>query len=216
MFYRGKHYTMPYKDKEKQRQYHSQYAKVNRVKKTAQARHAHKIWREANPDDYKSRRHTKYLTYNEQAHLARLKREYGLTADEYYNLYNAQKGLCAICKKPESKQMNGKPRRLCVDHNHITNKVRGLLCQNCNIALGKLKADEGIELLQEAINYIKFGANAPYIEVPSDKNVSISTALAPVLNTGVAPLENLYPLANASVCPPPESCDTINVYVPPA
>lgn len=59
-----------------------------------------------------------------------------LSPDEYEALLEAQGGVCAICGNPPAK------RRLSVDHDHATGKVRGLLCFRCNRALlVYLKAD---------------------------------------------------------------------------
>ena len=76
-----------------------------------------------------------------------LKRKYGLTIEEYEVLVEKQDGLCAICKKEDIIS------RLSIDHNHRTNKVRGLLCRNCNSLIGLAK--ESKEILLEAINYIE-------------------------------------------------------------
>ena len=65
-------------------------------------------------------------------------RTYGITLDDYNKMFNNQKGKCAICRMPETAQRKDKagPLRLAVDHNHKTNKVRGLLCMKCNVVLG--------------------------------------------------------------------------------
>lgn len=63
--------------------------------------------------------------------------------------------VCKICEKPELLTLKGTLKQLSVDHNHKTKAVRGLLCADCNHGIGKLKSDEGIEILQRAINYIK-------------------------------------------------------------
>lgn len=62
---------------------------------------------------------------------ARLRSRYGITVADYDAMLSAQNGLCAICDQPST---NGK--RLHVDHNHETGKVRGLLCTSCNFRLG--------------------------------------------------------------------------------
>jgi hypothetical protein len=71
--------------------------------------------------------------------------------DYYYKIYNLfikkQNNKCAICGKPQFK------KRLSIDHNHKTDKIRGLLCNNCNILIGFAKDD--IEILKEAINYLR-------------------------------------------------------------
>src|ERR1700690_381623 len=65
--------------------------------------------------------------------------KYGLTAEEFKRISAEQEGLCKICHNPPTKT------RLSVDHNHKTNKFRGLLCDNCNILIGLAK--ESIETL---------------------------------------------------------------------
>jgi hypothetical protein len=79
-------------------------------------------------------------------------RRYGISAEQYQELFNAQNGVCAICGNPETRIHKGVVARLSVDHDHITGTVRGLLCQPCNLGLGGFK-DE-IELLSNAIDYL--------------------------------------------------------------
>ncbi len=55
------------------------------------------------------------------------------TLVDYDRLYQIQQGCCAICRIHQTK-LN---RRLDVDHNHLTGKVRGLLCMKCNTAVGQ-------------------------------------------------------------------------------
>lgn len=59
-------------------------------------------------------------------------RKYGITAEEYARLLEKQHGVCAICKKPEPASGG-----LCIDHDHATGEVRGLLCHNCNLGVGR-------------------------------------------------------------------------------
>jgi len=72
----------------------------------------------------------------------------------YEAMFAAQKGVCAICQKH---QTGTRYKTLCVDHDHSTNQIRGLLCNNCNRAIGLLKDD--VALLQSAIVYIKNGGS---------------------------------------------------------
>jgi len=74
--------------------------------------------------------------------------KYGITLDEYNDMHYKQRGTCAICEKPEPI----KTQPLAVDHCHDTGKVRGLLCSNCNMGIGKLMDDEKIIL--KAAEYI--------------------------------------------------------------
>lgn len=68
----------------------------------------------------------------------KLKCKYGITLDQYNEMVEAQFGVCMICGKINNRMnyKTGKPERLVVDHNHATNKVRGLLCHRCNLAVG--------------------------------------------------------------------------------
>ena len=77
------------------------------------------------------------------------RRKYGITLEQYDEILKAQQGVCAICTKSCDTGMN-----LAVDHCHDTNKVRALLCKNCNTAIGLLK--ENVETMTKAIDYIKF------------------------------------------------------------
>lgn len=79
--------------------------------------------------------------------------KFGLYPEDYEAKFEAQDGLCAICHKPEtSVDKNGNIKNLAVDHNHDNNKLRDLLCMNCNQGIGKFK--ENIETMQSAIQYL--------------------------------------------------------------
>src|SRR5688500_1227513 len=82
-----------------------------------------------------------------------LKRYYNMSLEEYDNLLEAQSHLCAICKQKQiGNNRWGKLEFLSVDHCHVTKKVRGLLCTDCNYALGRFK--ENIIFLKNAITYL--------------------------------------------------------------
>jgi hypothetical protein len=74
----------------------------------------------------------------------KLKKQYGITLNEYNEMYNKQEGKCLIC--------NELFPILCIDHNHLTNKIRGLLCHQCNLMIGN--SGENIKILENAILYI--------------------------------------------------------------
>jgi hypothetical protein len=76
---------------------------------------------------------------------ARLSRNYGLSRKEHRRLLDEQNGVCAVCKLPSR-------RALCVDHCHATRRVRGLLCDKCNTALGLLGDD--VRRLLAAVAYL--------------------------------------------------------------
>lgn len=67
-----------------------------------------------------------------------LKRDFGITTADYKRMMAEQNGRCLICGIPSES--------LCVDHDHETKKVRGLLCRNCNLAVGNLRENRDIAL----------------------------------------------------------------------
>ena len=71
-----------------------------------------------------------------------LKSQYGITNEDRTRMWNEQKGVCKICKKPG----DGRWKQLCVDHDHQTGKVRDLLCRRCNTVLGEVYDDPNILL----------------------------------------------------------------------
>ncbi len=75
-------------------------------------------------------------------------RGYGITSEDYINMLARQGGGCAICG--QIAEQEGKS--LAVDHRHEDGIIRGLLCQNCNQALGKFK--DSIVLLRKAATYL--------------------------------------------------------------
>jgi len=81
-----------------------------------------------------------------------LKYKYGITTKDYEELLQKQGGACAICGVIES-GVPGKYNNFSVDHAHDdTKKVRGLLCNRCNGALGMFSDD--VKLLQKAVDYL--------------------------------------------------------------
>jgi hypothetical protein len=65
--------------------------------------------------------------------------QFGLTIEDYDAMHEAQGGVCAICKQPETSSRGGKVYRLAVDHDHTTGQVRGLLCFKCNSSMGSFE-----------------------------------------------------------------------------
>lgn len=79
----------------------------------------------------------------------------GMTVEEYKVLNEHQKGLCAICHKPNT--FRGR-RRLVFDHCHTTGKFRGLICHHCNLILGSAK--DNPETLIAAAEYLDYAQYA--------------------------------------------------------
>lgn len=120
---------MPYKDKETR----------------------NKRWRElhAKTDRQKGISHPEKYKYPNKERDSYYKKNYGISLDEYNEMFNNQSGCCAICGKHQV-EFN---KRLSVDHDHETNKIRKLLCQKCNAGLGTY--DDDIELLLKAVEYLR-------------------------------------------------------------
>lgn len=76
---------------------------------------------------------------------------YGIDIDIYNKMLEKQNFVCAICNKPETRKRNGAVQSLCVDHDHSSGKVRGLLCFRCNLSLGHLEKYGWLEASQ---NYL--------------------------------------------------------------
>lgn len=79
-------------------------------------------------------------------------KSFGISIEQYKTLKELQNNKCAICKNNETVVCKGKLRELSIDHNHMTGKVRGLLCYACNVSLGLLK--ENTQTLKQMILYI--------------------------------------------------------------
>ena len=100
---------------------------------------------------------------NSDLHRAKhLKKMYGADIGYERQLLVEQKGLCAICEKPEQLARGNEIRRLSLDHNHTTKALRGLLCGNCNMAVGYFCDDPSI--MRKAAAYIeKYADQAPNV-----------------------------------------------------
>lgn len=77
--------------------------------------------------------------------VRRFKRLYGITEEERSDILAKQDNKCAICKSDKTKWWH-------TDHDHKTNRVRGILCHNCNIMIGMSK--DNVDVLQAAITYL--------------------------------------------------------------
>lgn len=101
----------------------------------------------------------------------RMRRNFGLTPDDYQWLLNLQHNLCALCEQPEVKssynQSEDEVQRFAVDHwhgclNHVESKgckccIRGLLCSSCNVLLGHV---EGRKLLED--RFVDYLSRRPF------------------------------------------------------
>lgn len=102
----------------------------------------------------------KWATNNpEKSHLSQrernLRHRFGVDLQWYEEQLKKQNYCCAICGTKENKVVRGARIDLsfAVDHCHKTGKIRGLLCNQCNRALGMF--NDSVELIHKAINYLK-------------------------------------------------------------
>lgn len=86
-----------------------------------------------------------------------LKYRHGITLEDYGRMYDEQWGMCGICGTPGKSMLDSKVKTqeiLYIDHCHRTKKVRGLLCNNCNSAIGLFRED--IKAIENSLNYLKY------------------------------------------------------------
>jgi len=102
-------------------------------------------WKEKREQE--SKRNREYHIKNkERVNLRSRLNRHKLTEDQLAEMYRKQKNCCAICHKKFVKTPH-------IDHSHETNKNRGLLCDDCNLGLGRFK--DNIEVLSNAIQYLR-------------------------------------------------------------
>jgi hypothetical protein len=126
-----------------------------------------KKWIEQNPEKHKksasksNKKHyqnnkDKFKEYNKKYYQENpeiyrninFKLRYGITLDDYNKILEKQHGVCIICgNAPDNDKF------LSIDHDHVTGKIRGLLCDRHNKMLGF--AQDNIEILQRAIDYLR-------------------------------------------------------------
>lgn len=144
------------RNEEKTKQYHREYFQKNKDK--------YKEYRESNREAINARKREAYaadegmriryrkstkewqLNNPEKRSINRLKK-YGITPSDRAAILQSQYGKCAICQCDES------GRKFHIDHCHSTGTVRGLLCEQCNLGIGKFKDDP--DALERAAMYLR-------------------------------------------------------------
>lgn len=128
----SKYKTPEYREK------HAAHARENRKKNKELTYNRHQRWKKNNPEKYKR------IQRNSS-----LKKNYGITIEEFELILKDQGNRCAICRTDDP------GRQWFVDHCHTVNRVRGILCSSCNSVLGYAKDDTSI--LKAAIKYLQRG-----------------------------------------------------------
>jgi len=118
---------------------------VCKVCKTANDR----LRRKNNPERYREISNKWDKKNPDKKRNGALKREYGITLEEYNVILAKQNKKCAICLRDKSEFKVS----MHLDHDHITGKIRGILCASCNRVLGLLK--DNPENLERALVYLK-------------------------------------------------------------
>jgi len=115
------------------------YARKYRAKPERHEKHKAKMrgYYHKNKEAIKQRNHERWKhdpSFKEQKRAGARHSRYGVTREDFARLLSQQGGLCAICRgMPTGK------RDFCIDHDHATGSTRGILCSNCNTALGLLR-----------------------------------------------------------------------------
>jgi hypothetical protein len=109
------------------------YAEDAEYRKSVKER-SKKFWQSLSPYELRKRRWQNHLIT-----------AYGMTQKDFEFLVAKHDGCCHCCGK--------KRRKMCIDHDHETGKVRGLLCSNCNTAIGLM--GDSVVTLQSAIDYLR-------------------------------------------------------------
>ena len=150
--------------KECDRSKNKKWAKANPEKAAKRSQK----WAKANPEkrkEYSKKHYHQNKEYHKQKSEAYRKnnsekiknkvylQKYNITLEQYNSMYAHQNGCCAICGKHQDSFSSA----LHVDHCHSTKEVRGLLCFQCNTAIGKF--NDNISLLLKAVEYL---TNPPY------------------------------------------------------
>ena len=101
-------------------------------------RNTAKVWRKKNKEKLRK-----------QKRKETLKKIYGITLNDYNEMFSNQSGCCAICGKHQSQEN----KALSVDHNHLTGEVRKLLCCKCNFLVGKIESN--IDIIDNIFSYLE-------------------------------------------------------------
>ncbi len=133
--------------KECNKQYGREYYERNRNGILRQSKKWGKKYRRTIRGQEVHRKASKKYSQSERRRKTWLKYKYDITPEQHEQMYLAQDGRCAIC--PEAVPYG----EICVDHDHITGRVRGLLCRKCNFMLGM--ANDDPKVLESAAKYMR-------------------------------------------------------------
>jgi Recombination endonuclease VII len=127
----------------------AEHSKRSRLKNRDKILKRQRKWSKKNKEHCIEKSKEWYRANKDRVRDLQLQKEFGITLRQYTEMLLAQNGVCAICQGgPDAKS-----KKLAVDHDHRTGKIRSLLCRGCNVGIGNLK--DSPELLIKAAQYIK-------------------------------------------------------------
>jgi hypothetical protein len=131
--------------------------KLYRINHMEQRKAYRKQWKRANREKVNEQRRQYLKKYPDRTRATNLKAKYGITIEQWNARFTSQDNKCAICGAPDP----GAYGKWHTDHDHTTNTVRGILCQQCNTGLGKLK--ESKALLVKAQEYLASAVDSTFV-----------------------------------------------------
>ena len=134
--YRGNHREKAKATSKKWREEHPGYSKQQYRKNPEKARKLSRQYRKNNPEQVKESQRKNHL------------KKYNLSHEDWLKMWESQDGRCAICGEPFARQSDA-----CVDHNHETGEIRGLLCMQCNVGLGSF--NDNPKLIIKILKYLR-------------------------------------------------------------
>lgn len=138
---KGKKFVDEKVSREKRKLYRKEWRLKNKDRLLEQDR----AWKQANRQRIALLARLRYQK-NAQKELDRIRlKKYGITGDEFRKILKYQNFKCPVCNRKITKNLS-------VDHNHLTGRIRGLICNNCNLAIGN--ADESSERLRALARYL--------------------------------------------------------------
>jgi len=129
---------------ESQRKYRAKYGAIYREKHKLEARE----WRAKNAARLNEKARAYRAKNPDKWRSVNLKKTYGITLDQFNDLFRWQDSKCAVCRAESTTGKNWH-----VDHCHSTGHIRGILCHNCNLMIGH--ARDNPETLLAAVEYLK-------------------------------------------------------------
>lgn len=135
---------MPFKDPQKRREYLLGWQRRMRLTLTPEKKEA--ILQQSN--ESRRKRYAAHPEVRERAHRRNTVNRYGITLEQYVGMVKDQNGLCKLCQLP----LFDEPRKPVIDHCHETGKIRGVIHNRCNVAIGMLRDDP--VLVKRALEYL--------------------------------------------------------------